>query len=162
VVSSRLENWEARREAMQDVCTQCHGGGFVENFYVQFDEAVNLYNSKFAEPAQEIMDALQERGLITPTPFDDHIEWVFFELWHHEGRRARMGASMMGPDYTQWHGFYEVAQNFYLEFLPMVEELGAGDLVEEVLARDEHRWRRGLSREEIEAQIQFYRQRYGQ
>jgi len=26
-------------------------------------------------------------------------------MWHHEGRRARMGTAMMGPDYAWWHGF---------------------------------------------------------
>ncbi len=25
---------------------------------------------------------------------------------------------MMGPDYTWWHGIYEVAQNFYFKFIP--------------------------------------------
>ena len=40
----------------------------------------------------------------------------------HEGRRARHGASMMGPDYTWWHGFYEVAQHFYFKFLPEVRK----------------------------------------
>ncbi|MCX9015044.1 MAG: PGF-CTERM sorting domain-containing protein, partial [Candidatus Methanoperedens sp.] len=25
--------------------------------------------------------------------------------------RARMGAFMMGPDYVQWHGFYEMLQD---------------------------------------------------
>ena len=35
-----------------------------------------------------------------------------------EGRRARMGASMMAPDYTQWHGMFEVADRFYLELVP--------------------------------------------
>lgn len=25
---------------------------------------------------------------------------------------------MMGPDYTWWHGIYEVAQHFYFELLP--------------------------------------------
>lgn len=25
---------------------------------------------------------------------------------------------MMGPDYTWWHGIYEVAQHFYFKFLP--------------------------------------------
>jgi len=44
-------------------------------------------------------------------------------LWHHEGRRARMGASMMAPDYTQWHGNFEVAERFYTEFVPEVKEL---------------------------------------
>jgi hypothetical protein len=24
--------------------------------------------------------------------FDEHLELEFYELWHHEGRRARMGA----------------------------------------------------------------------
>jgi len=30
---------------------------------------------------------------------------------------------MMGPDFTQWHGFYEVAQNFYMHFIPDAEQL---------------------------------------
>ena len=29
---------------------------------------------------------------------------------------------MMGPDYTHWHGMYEVAKHFYDEFLPSVIE----------------------------------------
>ena len=34
-----------------------------------------------------------------------------------------MGASMMGPDYTQWHGNFEVAERMYTEFIPEVKEL---------------------------------------
>ncbi len=30
---------------------------------------------------------------------------------------------MMGPDYTHWHGMYEVAKNFYTEMIPELEEL---------------------------------------
>ncbi len=30
---------------------------------------------------------------------------------------------MMGPDYSHWHGTYEVAKNFYHELLPELEEL---------------------------------------
>ncbi len=29
---------------------------------------------------------------------------------------------MMGPDYTHWHGMYEVSKHFYEEFLPAVVE----------------------------------------
>ena len=47
----------------------------------------------------------------------------FYELWHHQGWRARMGTAMMGPDYTQWQGFYEVAKTFYTEFIPEAEVL---------------------------------------
>ena len=30
---------------------------------------------------------------------------------------------MMGPDYTHWHGTYEIARNFYSEMVPELEEL---------------------------------------
>ena len=63
------------------------------------------------------------KPLLKPAKFSNKIDWVWFEIWHHEGRRARMGASMMGPDYTHWHGTYEVAQHFYVKFIPLLEKL---------------------------------------
>ncbi len=160
VVSFKLENWEARQSAMQDVCSACHQTSWVENFYTQYDATIDLYNEKFAKPAQEIMDKLYAEKKLTRTPFDEKIEWTFFELWHHEGRRARMGTAMMGPDYTQWHGFYEVAKNFYNKFLPEAEALLPG-ISDEVLSREEHRWKSGLSPEEMQKLIEFYKKRYG-
>jgi hypothetical protein len=47
-----------------------------------------------------------------PNFFDERLEVEFYELWHHEGRRARMGTMMMAPDYTWWHGFYECKIHF--------------------------------------------------
>jgi hydroxylamine dehydrogenase len=44
-------------------------------------------------------------------------------VWHHEGRRTRHGVSMMGPDYTHWHGTYEVAKHFYSKYVPELQEL---------------------------------------
>ena len=32
---------------------------------------------------------------------------------------------MMGPDYTHWHGMYEVSKHYYTEFLPAVIEAAA-------------------------------------
>jgi len=55
--------------------------------------------------------------------FANHLDFVWFEIWHHEGRRARHGASMMGPDWTQWHGNYEVGKHFYGKYVPELEEL---------------------------------------
>ena len=86
--------------------------------------------------------------------FDEEIEWPWFYLWHHEGRRARHGASMMAPDYAHWHGMYEVAERFYMELIPQARELAhhareqgnaaSADAVEKVindiLARPEHQW----------------------
>jgi hypothetical protein len=63
------------------------------------------------------------RPLLKPVGFGNELDFIWFELWHHEGRRARHGASMMGPDFTHWHGMYEVAKHFYSEFVPELEAL---------------------------------------
>jgi hydroxylamine dehydrogenase len=166
VISKKLDNWEKKRASMKDVCSACHGGAFVDAFYKSFDDTIDLWNTKFAQPAQNIMTALREAKKLTPTPFDEEIEWTFYRLWHHEGRRARMGASMQGPDFVQWHGFFEVAENFYTKFLPQAKEAAHGD--EKVLAvikavEDDprHAWRKGLSPEDRKKIDEFYKQRYG-
>jgi predicted heme/steroid binding protein len=139
-VSVRLEDWEQRRDQMTQACRQCHSPGFYDNFFVQFDDSVDLYNDKFALPAQEIMQRLRETGKLTDLEFDEQIEWTYFFLWHHEGRRARHGAAMMGPDYVQWHGFFEVADRFYNEFVPEAERLLPG-VTEAYLSDEHHQWR---------------------
>jgi predicted heme/steroid binding protein len=139
-VSVRLEDWRQRRGQMSQACRQCHSPGFYDNFFAQFDDAVDLYNDKFAVPAGEIMQRLREAGKLTDLEFDEQIEWTYFYLWHHEGRRARHGAAMMGPDYVQWHGFFEIADRFYNEFVPEAEELLPG-VTEPYLADEHHQWR---------------------
>jgi len=42
---------------MQEVCTNCHNPNYVKNFYTQYDAGVDLYNTKFAKPAQLIMNS---------------------------------------------------------------------------------------------------------
>ncbi|MHB0968348.1 MAG: multiheme c-type cytochrome [Thermoanaerobaculia bacterium] len=159
VVSKRLDDWQIKRERMTKVCLECHGKTWVANYFQMYDDAVDLYNTKYAIPANNIMEAMRKAGKITPTPFDEKIEWTFYELWHHEGRRARMGASMMGPDFTQWHGFYEVSKHFYNEFLPEAERTMPG-VTTAVLAMDQHKWKRGISKEEIQQMLSFYETRY--
>jgi hypothetical protein len=34
-------------------------------------------------------------------------EIQYYYIWHHSGRRWRMGASMMAPDWTHWNGAVE-------------------------------------------------------
>jgi hypothetical protein len=70
-----------------------------------------------------------------------------------------MGTAMMGPDYTQWHGFYEVSKHFYNDFIPEAEALQPG-ITAEVLGSDYHKWRKGLTKEEIQQQLDFYKKRY--
>ena len=166
VISKKLENWEAKRTAMKDVCGRCHAPAFVDAFYKSFDDTIDLWNTKFAQPAQNIMNALREAGKLTPTPFDEEIEWTFYRLWHHEGRRARMGASMQGPDFVQWHGFFEAAENFYMRLLPQAREAARGDskvlsVIQAVEDDRPHAWRKGLSPEERKKIDEFYKERYG-
>ena len=113
--------WEKRRDNMKNVCLNCHNNQWVDNFYLQYDALLDLYHKKFAEPGQALM-ALA-KPLLRPAEFSNKLDFIWYELWHHEGRRARMGASMMAPDYTHWHGTYEVAKNFYSEMVPELEEL---------------------------------------
>ncbi|MBI5209975.1 MAG: cytochrome C552 [Elusimicrobia bacterium] len=165
--------WKERRAKMQSVCANCHGSGFVENFYKQYDSLVALYNDKFAKPSKAIMDQLTADGILDPkAPFEHEVQWVFYELWHHEGRRARHGASMMGPDYTHWHGMYEVSKHFYEKFLPAVVQAASlkgpepekkwKAKVAALLADEEHRWKKGLSAEEAEGLRKNYQDRYRQ
>lgn len=156
VISTRLENYEVRRKAMKQVCSSCHSGEIVERFFTQMDSGITLYNEKFGKPAKAAMDRLKELKKITPTPFDEEIEWVFYELWHHEGRRARHGLSKVAPDYVHWQGFYEVAKSFYTKFLPMVRELSP-EVAKDLLAQETHRWvEQGMTKEEIAQMLEFY------
>jgi hypothetical protein len=149
-----VDTAEAKRGRMMDVCKHCHTPDYVTGFYKQYDDFVILYNEKFAKPGQKIMKALRDQKLLTPQDFDEEIEWTWYYLWHHEGRRARHGASMMAPDYAHWHGMAEVADRFYMQFIPQAREIAHKaeaqgkkaeakavlDVIDEILARPEHQW----------------------
>lgn len=55
--------------------------------------------------------------------FANKIDWIWFEFWHHEGRRARHAASMQGPDYTHCHGTYDLARHSCTRMVPELERL---------------------------------------
>ena len=140
--------WEERRDNMKAVCSQCHSEQKVDNFYTQFDALVVTYNEKFAKPAKKLYGMAKKDGLVHGSTFHTELGWHWWELWHHEGRRARHGASMQGPDYTHWHGMYDVAHNFYFKFIPelmhLAEKKGMSEKykreVGAILARPEHQW----------------------
>jgi len=113
--------WEERRDNMKDVCSNCHTEEYIESFYIQYDGLIQLYTDKFATPGMALVKLA--KPLLKPAKFSNKLDWIWFELWHHEGRRARMGTSMMAPDYTHWHGTYEIAQHFYIKFVPELEKL---------------------------------------
>ena len=166
-ISKKLENADKRRDNMKDVCYSCHSAPYVEGFYKQFDNLVVFYNEKFAIPATKIRNELKEKGKLSKSDFESKLDWTYFELWHHEGRRARHGAAMSGPDYAWWHGIYDVAKNFYTEFLPEVKNIAGpelyGELTKKYLEPDlRHDWYlKGMSKEQLEKIKKFYEKRYG-
>jgi len=113
--------WDTRRENMKDVCNACHSEDHTDKFYIQYDALIELYNEKYAKPGKALMAAA--KPLLKPAKFSNKVEWTWFELWHHEGRRARMAASMQAPDYTHWHGTYDLAKHFYTKMVPELEDL---------------------------------------
>jgi len=164
--------WEERRKKMTNVCYACHSSNLINGHYKQFDDVVELFNDKFAKPVAAMMKELQDKGYITAAPFDEKIEWTWWELWHHEGRRARHGAAMNGPDYTWWHGIYEVAQNTYFKWIPEMREIvkkkdGNEKFADDLLVKyfkpiQGHDWYfNGISADAVEKVRKGVEERYG-
>jgi len=118
---------DMRRQNMINVCKQCHGDPFIDSFFKQYEAQLRLYDEKWAEPgsklykkATQVLKAVKGKEY---AKFAQGIDYTWFELWHHEGRRVRHAASMMAPDYTQWHGNYDLAKNWYTKYIPEIKEI---------------------------------------
>jgi hypothetical protein len=123
-VSERRPAYQDNTVRMQSVCLECHNKDFVTRFYTDADKATVSVNN-FVKQGQDIMKPLYDQKLIADKPFQEPIQFSEFELWHHWGRTAKFGAWMQGPDYTQWHGAYEM-----LKALSDLRELASQKLQE--------------------------------
>ncbi len=114
-------SWGEKRENMASSCLQCHAQPSVDRYLLEGDLAAFQYNEIYRE-ARRWLDAMDEAGVIlTPgfeglAPFgvagyDEVPEGIAYHIWHHEGRRYRHGALMMGADYTQWHGIWDLQED---------------------------------------------------
>ncbi len=112
-MSAKLGNGPEGRKKMRQVCAACHSPDHTEGFFTQADKAVNLYNEGYYKPALKMLNELKEKKLLRENPWTDPFQVKYYYLWHHEGRRARMGASHGAPDYAHWHGFFELMQDLY-------------------------------------------------
>jgi len=123
-------DWREERGKMQGVCSQCHSGEWVSGHFANLDSVIANYNGTYFDPVQRTVAALYADGLLSrESYFDERLEWEFYEFWHHEGRRARMGAAMMAPDYAWWHGFYELKHRYVtiMEEAERLRRAGAGE-----------------------------------
>ncbi len=109
-ISTKRPVWQENRRRMKNVCSNCHNRNFVDQFYKDADQ-LTLKINDWVRKGKGMIEDLREKGLLTKEKFDEPIEYEYFELWHHWGRTAKFGAWMLGPDYTQWHGAYEMLKS---------------------------------------------------
>ena len=114
------EEWQAERDAMIKVCTQCHSESYAKQNLENGDQMIKEADRLMAG-AIEIVADLYKRGLIQPkegkpaypdllafygaiTPIEQTLYVMFLE----HRMRAFQGAFHMNPDYTTWYGLAEL------------------------------------------------------
>jgi hydroxylamine dehydrogenase len=98
-------NHDRAEAAMKQICVQCHTAPLVDRVYAEAANVVAATNEK-VQTATDIMTALRKDGVLTGAPFTNPIDFVYFDLWHYDGRTSKHGAFMGGADFVQWHGSY--------------------------------------------------------
>ena len=58
------------------------------------------------QTATDIVAGLRQDAVLTTPPFIKPIDFVYFDLWHYDGRASKHGAFMGGADFIQRHGSY--------------------------------------------------------
>jgi hypothetical protein len=120
-VTNKRPNYTMGQVNMKETCLKCHTQPNVDKFYAEAEKVVGSTNDLITQ-ADKIMKELQAEGLLTPEPFDEPIEYQYFDMWHYFGRTAKHGAFMGGADFVQWHGFYELV-NKLAEIKSQAKEL---------------------------------------
>jgi hydroxylamine dehydrogenase len=120
-VSERRPNYAAAQAKMKLICSQCHTPSIPDRVYTQAEQVVQSTNNK-VRAAQDIVTALRKDGLVSGPPFSQPIDFVYFDLWHYDGRTSKHGAFMGGADFVQWHGNYPILQKT-VELKAMAAEL---------------------------------------
>jgi len=120
-ISDKRPNYAAAQAKMKQVCLQCHTPATVDRVYTQAEQAVQNTNAR-VKAAQDVMAGLKKDGLLNGPPFSQPIDFLYFDLWHYDGRTSKHGAFMGGADFVQWHGNYPMLQKT-VELNAMAAEL---------------------------------------
>ena len=108
-ISDKRPNYAAAQAKMKFVCSQCHTSAAIERVYKAAERVVQTTNDR-VHAAQDIMAALRKDQILIGPPFSQPIDFVYFDLWHYDGRTSKHGAFMGGADFVQWHGNYPMLQ----------------------------------------------------
>ena len=104
-ITKARPNKERAQAQMQQICNQCHTRPLIDRVYADADKVVANTNARVQE-ASDLMTSLRKDGVLTSKPFTQPIDFVYFDLWHYDGRTSKHGAFMGGADFVQLHGNY--------------------------------------------------------
>jgi uncharacterized CHY-type Zn-finger protein len=131
------EAWQAERDKMLKVCTQCHAGEFAKGELAKGDQMIREADHLLAS-AIRIIAGLYQDGILAkpasyasafpdllafhdaPTP----IEQRLFVMHLEHRMRAFQGTFHANPDYALWYGWSEMKRDL-TEIQAMAEELRA-------------------------------------
>jgi hydroxylamine dehydrogenase len=108
-VSTKRPNYEQAQAKMKQVCSQCHTPSVIDGVYQRAEAVVASTNQRVSD-AKTLVDSLRTEGLLNGPPFSQPIDFIYFDLWHYDGRTSKHGAFMGGADFVQWHGNYPMLQ----------------------------------------------------
>ncbi len=112
----------ARAQAeMKQICNQCHAKSLIDRVYTEGERVVASTN-QIVQQASDLMASLRKDNVLTTPPFSQPIDFVYFDLWHYDGRTSKHGAFMGGADFVQWHGNYPMLART-VELRAQAEEL---------------------------------------
>jgi hydroxylamine dehydrogenase len=120
-ITDKRPNYAAAQAKMRQVCSQCHTPDLIDRVYSQAEQVVQSTNQR-VQAAQDIVNGLRKDGVLTGPPFSQPIDFVYFDLWHYDGRTSKHGAFMGGADFVQWHGNYPMVEKT-VELKAMAEQL---------------------------------------
>lgn len=120
-ISEKRPDAAVNQARMKQVCAQCHTSALIDRVYTQAEQVVQSTNDRVKE-AQDIVNGLRKDGVLTGPPFSNPIDFVYFDLWHYDGRTSKHGGFMGGADFVQWHGNYPMMQKM-VELQSMAAEM---------------------------------------
>jgi hypothetical protein len=123
-ITDKRPNYAAAQARMKQLCSQCHTPAVFERVYSQAEQVVQTTNQR-VRAAQDVVNGLRKDGVLSGPPFSQPIDFVYFDLWHYDGRTSKHGAFMGGADFVQWHGNYPMLQKS-VELNSMAAELRRG------------------------------------
>ena len=109
---------------MKQLCTQCHTAAIIDRVYADAEQVVKTTNER-VQAATDVMTSLRTEGVLAGPPFSHPIDFVYFDLWHYDGRTSKHGAFMGGADFVQWHGNYPMLARM-TQLREQAEELRRG------------------------------------